>query len=150
MQASTVSPVTNTTSNTTTITKSKEQILIQSSGAMIAVIVLGIIVILAILLIILKTYNRRTHESRVLGARGGSKPRPKMSQSTVNTSVPLNPIGISSVSSSIFSSNPVSESDLQLPRGELNSVEGNHTEQLSTISESTTITINESPSIGNT
>uniref|UniRef100_A0A3P9B7P3 Si:dkey-221l4.10 n=1 Tax=Maylandia zebra TaxID=106582 RepID=A0A3P9B7P3_9CICH len=58
MQASTVSPVTNTTvtSNTTAITKSKEQILIQS-GAMIAVIVIGIIIILAILLIILKTYN---------------------------------------------------------------------------------------------
>ncbi|KAM6916849.1 noncompact myelin-associated protein [Lycodopsis pacificus] len=148
MQASTVSPVTNTTSNTTTVTKTKEQILIQSSGAMIAVIVLGIIVILAILLIILKTYNRRTHESRVLGARGGSKPRPKMSQSTVNTSIPLTTMGISSVSSSIFSSNP--ESDLQLTRGELNSAEGNHSEQLRTISESTTITINESPSIGNT
>ncbi|KAK9533782.1 hypothetical protein VZT92_008879 [Zoarces viviparus] len=144
MQASTVSPVTNTT-NTSTITKTKEQILIQSSGAMIAVIVLGLIVILAILLIILKTYNRRTHESRVLGARGGSKPRPKVSQSTVNTSIPLTTIGISSVSSSIFRSNPVSESDLQLTRGELN-----HSEQLSAISESTMIATNESPSIGNT
>ncbi|XP_029316801.1 noncompact myelin-associated protein [Cottoperca gobio] len=148
MQTSTVSPVTNT-SNTTT-TKTKEQILIQSSGAMIAVIVVGIIIILAILLIILKTYNRRTHVSRVLGASGGSKPRPKMSQSTVQSSMPLNTIGVNSVSGSILNSNPASENSFQLPRAALNSAEGNHIEQSSTISDSTVITIHDSPSIGNT
>ncbi|XP_070777211.1 noncompact myelin-associated protein [Enoplosus armatus] len=146
MQASTVSSVTNTTvpSNTTTITKSKEQVLIQSSGAMIAVIVIGIIIILAILLIILKTYNRRTHVSRVLGASGGSKPRAKMSQSTIQSSMPLNTMGVSSVSGSVTNSNPTSD------RVELNSVEGNHIEQFSTTSGSTAITIHDAPSSGNT
>ncbi|XP_029982273.1 noncompact myelin-associated protein [Sphaeramia orbicularis] len=152
MQASTASPVTNTTvtTNTTATTKSREQILIQSSGAMIAVIVVGIIIILAILLIILKTYNRRTHVSRVLGASGGSKPRPKTSQSTVQSNVPLSPIGISSVSGSVANSNPASENGFQLPRVELSSMEGNHIEQFSTTSGSTVVTIHDIPSLGNT
>uniref|UniRef100_A0A3B5B9R6 Non-compact myelin associated protein n=1 Tax=Stegastes partitus TaxID=144197 RepID=A0A3B5B9R6_9TELE len=150
MQASTDSPVTNTTSNTTAVTKTREQILIQS-GAMIAVIVIGIIIILAILLIILKTYNRRTHASRVLGARGGSKPRPKMSQSTVHSNMPLTPVGVSSVSGSMTNSNPASENGFQLPRAELSSVEGNHIEQFSTTSGSTVVTIHDShTSLGNT
>ncbi|XP_078133685.1 noncompact myelin-associated protein [Sander vitreus] len=152
MQASTVSPGTNTTvpSNTNTTTKTKEQILIQSSGAMIAVIVIGIIILLTILLLILKTYNRRTHVSRVLGASGGSKPRPKMSQSTVPSSMPLSTMGVNSVSGSISNLNPASENGFQLPRMELISVEGNHIEQCSTISESTAITIHNSPSMRNT
>ncbi|XP_069576531.1 noncompact myelin-associated protein [Brachyistius frenatus] len=152
MQASTVSPVTNTTvpSNITTVTKSKEQILIQSSGAMIAVIVIGIIVILAILLIILKTYNRRTHASRVLGARSGSKPRPKLSQSTVQSNMPLNTMGVSSVSGSFSNLTPTSENGFRLPRVELSSVEGNHIEQFSDISRSTVVTIHDGPSLGNT
>uniref|UniRef100_A0A3B4UWX6 Si:dkey-221l4.10 n=1 Tax=Seriola dumerili TaxID=41447 RepID=A0A3B4UWX6_SERDU len=151
MQASTVSPVTNTTvpSNTATVTKSKEQILIQS-GAMIAVIVIGIIIILTILLLILKTYNRRTHASRVLGASGGSKPRPKMSQSTGQSSVPLSTMGVNSVSGSIANSNPATENGFQLPRVELSSVEGNHIEQFSTTSGSTVVTIHDTPSLGNT
>ncbi|XP_051241908.1 noncompact myelin-associated protein [Dicentrarchus labrax] len=148
MQASTVSPVTNTTllSNTTNVTKSKEQILIQSSGAMIAVIVIGIIIILAILLIILKTYNRRTHVSRVLGTNG-SKPRQKLSQSTVQSNMPLSTMGVSSVSGSLVNSNPASENGFRLPRAELNSVEGNHIEQSSTTSGSTVITIHGAPSL---
>ncbi|XP_070698881.1 noncompact myelin-associated protein [Pempheris klunzingeri] len=152
MQASTVSPVDNTTVtlNTTPITKSREQILIQSSGAMIAVIVIGIIIVLAILLIILKTYNRRTHVSRVLGVGGGSKPRPKMSQSTVQSSMPLSTMGVNSVSGSITISNSASENGFQLPRVELNSVEGNHIEQFSTTSGSTTVTIHDSPLLENT
>ncbi|XP_040055170.2 noncompact myelin-associated protein isoform X2 [Gasterosteus aculeatus] len=148
MQASTVSPVTNPSN--TSITKTKEQILIQSSGAMIAVIVLGIIIILAILLIILKTYNRWTHESRVLGARASSKPRPKTSQSTVHSSIPLSPVDIHSVSGSIFSSNPISENSLPLHQAELSSLEGNHMEQLSTISESSGIATSDSTSAANT
>lgn len=151
MQASTVPPVTNTTvsSNTTTTTKSKEQILIQSSGAMIAVIVIGIIIILAILLVILKVYNRHTHVSRVLGARG-SKPRPKMSQSTSQSVLPLTPMGLNSVSSSITDLNPASESGFRLPRAEISSIDGNHIEESSTHSGSTAVTIHEHPSIGNT
>lgn len=117
---------------------------------MIAVIVIGIIIILAILLIILKTYNRRTHASRVLGARGGSKPRPKMSQSTVQSNMPLSTMGVSSISGSIPNSNPASENSFQLPRVELSSVEGNHIEQFSTTSDSTVVTIHDNPSLGNT
>ncbi|AWP16394.1 putative noncompact myelin-associated protein [Scophthalmus maximus] len=152
MQAPTVSPGTNTTatSNTTTVTKSKEQILIQSSGAMIAIIVIGIIIILAILLIILKTYNRRTHVSRVLGVSGGSKPLPKVTQSTVQSSMPLSPMGIDSVSGGVANSNPALENGFRLPRAELNSVEGNHIEQFSTTSGSTVVTIHDTPSLGNT
>ncbi|XP_039993794.1 noncompact myelin-associated protein [Xiphias gladius] len=152
MQASTVSPVTNTSlpSNTTTTTKSRDQILIQSSGAMIAVIVIGIIIILAILLIILKTYNRRTHASRVLGASGGSKPRPKMSQSTVQSSMPLSTMGVNSVSGHIANSNPAPENGFQLPRLELNSGEGIHIEQHSSTSGSTEVTMRGTPSLGNT
>uniref|UniRef100_A0A3Q1FZL3 Si:dkey-221l4.10 n=1 Tax=Acanthochromis polyacanthus TaxID=80966 RepID=A0A3Q1FZL3_9TELE len=119
------------------------------SGAMIAVIVIGIIIILAILLIILKTYNR-THASRVLGARGGSKPRPKLSQSTVQSNIPLSTTGINSVSGSITNSNPALENGFHLPRAELSSVEENHLEQFSTTSGSTVVTIHDNPSFGNT
>ncbi|XP_062296847.1 noncompact myelin-associated protein [Scomber scombrus] len=152
MQAPTASPVSNTTtpSNTTTVTKSKEQILIQSSGAMIAVIVIGIIIILAILLIILKTYNRRTHVSRVLGVNRGSKPRPKLSQSTVQSNMPLSTMGVSSVSGIMTISNPASQNGFQFPRVELNSMEGNQIEQFSTTSESTVVTMHDHPSLGNT
>ncbi|TMS21078.1 noncompact myelin-associated protein [Larimichthys crocea] len=152
MQALTVSPLTNTTapSNTTTVTKSKEQILIQSSGAMIAVIVIGIIIILTILLIILKTYNRWTHVSRVLGPTSGSKARKKMSQSTFQSNMPLSPMGVSSVSGSMANSNPALENGFRLPRVELNSVEENHIEQSSTNSGSTAVTIHDLPSLENT
>ncbi|XP_072313836.1 noncompact myelin-associated protein [Eucyclogobius newberryi] len=117
MQASTDSPAINTaTANTTTVTKSQEQILIQSSGAMIAIIVIGIIIILTVLLIILKTYNRRTHVSRVLGT--STKPRAKTPQSSAQSNVPLTPIGISSISGSISFSNPPSENGFRLTRAE--------------------------------
>uniref|UniRef100_A0A3Q2QC14 Si:dkey-221l4.10 n=1 Tax=Fundulus heteroclitus TaxID=8078 RepID=A0A3Q2QC14_FUNHE len=130
------------------VTKSQEQILIQS-GAMIAVIVIGIIIILAVVLIILKTYNR-THAARLLG---GSKPRPKMSQSTVNGSMPLSTIGVNSVSGSVANSNPPSEAGFQLSRAELGMTEGNHMERFSTTSdysESTVVTIHDTPSPLNT
>lgn len=170
MQASTVTPVINTTTaNTTTVTKSREQILIQSSGAMIAVIVIGIIIILTVLLIILKTYNRRTHVSRVLGA--SSKPRPKTPQSTSQSNMPLTPVGVSSVSGSVSFSNPPSENGFILPRAELSSVEDSSStpsengfrlprvelssvdeniEQFSATSGSTVVTIHDLPDMGNT
>ncbi|XP_017268673.1 noncompact myelin-associated protein [Kryptolebias marmoratus] len=143
---SSVPTVPNTTAapNTTAVTKSQEQILIQSSGAMIALIVIGVIIILTVVLIILKTYNRRTHASRLLG--GSSKPRAKLSQSTGQGSLPLNPL--SSVSGSITNSNPASETRL-----ELSSAEGNHIEQFSTTSDysgSTVVTIHDTPLSGNT
>ncbi|XP_028293508.1 noncompact myelin-associated protein [Gouania willdenowi] len=150
MQDSTVSPVTNTTvfSNSTSVTKTTEQILIQSSGAMIALIVVGIILILAVLLIILKTYNRYTHASRVLGA-GSSKPRPK-TQSMSQSTVPLTDVHVSSVSDSISQSRPASENGFRLPNAELSMMEGNHIEQFSTNSGSTVVTIHGPPSVENT
>uniref|UniRef100_A0A1A8IHJ9 Uncharacterized protein n=1 Tax=Nothobranchius kuhntae TaxID=321403 RepID=A0A1A8IHJ9_NOTKU len=152
MSSSVPIPTTTTAApNTTAVTKSQEQILIQSSGAMIALIVIGIIIILTIVLIILKTYNRRTHTSRLMGDRTGSKPRPRASQSTGN--VPLNIFGVSSISGSVTNSTPVSDITIQLPRVELSSVEGNHIEQFSTTSdysESTVVTIHDVPSVENT
>lgn len=141
---STVSPVTNFTtvfSNTTITTKSKEQILTQSSGAMIAVIVIGIIILLTILLVTLRTYNRRTHASRVLGTGSKGPPRQKMSSSTVQTSMPLGSFALSS---------SMSENGFRLPRVELNSLDQNNLEQQSRISDSTVVTIHDTPSLGNT
>nr|XP_046269799.1 noncompact myelin-associated protein isoform X2 [Scatophagus argus] len=117
---------------------------------MIAVIVIGIIIILAVLLIILKTYNRRTHVSRVLGASGGSKARQKTSQSTGQTNMPLSAMGVASVSGSIANSDPASENSFQLPRVELNSMEENRMERFSTTSGSTAVTIHDIPSMENT
>lgn len=137
---------------------------------MIAVIVIGIIIILTILLIILKTYNRRTHASRVLGA--SSKPRPKkMSQSTTQTNIPMSPVRVSSVSGSVSFSNPPSENGFKLPRAELSSVEDHsnppsengfrlpqaelssvdeNIEQFSATSGSTMVTIHDLPDLENT
>ncbi|XP_071183130.1 noncompact myelin-associated protein isoform X1 [Salvelinus alpinus] len=146
---STVSPVTNFTrvfSNATITTKSNEQILTQSSGAMIAVIVIGIIILLTILLVILRTYNRRTHASRVLGTGSKGPPRQKMSSSTVQTSMPLG----NSVSGSFALSSSMSENGFRLPRVELNSLDQNNLEQQSRISDSTVVTIHDTPSLGNT
>ncbi|XP_061699210.1 noncompact myelin-associated protein [Syngnathoides biaculeatus] len=95
----------NSTTSPSNVTKSKEQILIQSSGAMIAVIVIGVIVILTILLFILKTYNKRTHASRLLGSIGGSKPHKKTSQSTAPI-VPMATIGVSSLSGGVPDPSP--------------------------------------------
>lgn len=171
MQTSTELPAINTTTiaNTTAVTKSREQILIQSSGAMIAVIVVGIIIILAFLLIVLKTYNRRTHASRVLGT--SSKPRKKLSQSTNQSSVPLTAVGVNSVSGSISFSNPPSENGFHIPRAELSSVESSSNppsengfrlpraelssvdesvEQFSAMSGSTVVTIHDLPMMENT
>ncbi|NXS36050.1 NCMAP protein, partial [Pomatostomus ruficeps] len=47
-------------------TKSQEQILYQSSGAIVAAIVVGVIVIFTVVLLILKTYNRRMRVRREL------------------------------------------------------------------------------------
>ncbi|XP_077395339.1 noncompact myelin-associated protein [Festucalex cinctus] len=140
MQTSTASPESNT--STSSITKSKEQILIQSSGAMIAVIVIGIIVILTILLFILKTYNKRTHASRLLGSSGGSKPRKKTPQSPVPI-MPMATVGVSSVSGHVPNSNAGSA---PRPRAELSAA--GRVGEFSTASRSTAITIHDTS--GNT
>ncbi|XP_019743764.1 noncompact myelin-associated protein [Hippocampus comes] len=129
MQTSTASPESNT-SSPPSITKSKEQILIQSSGAMIAVIVIGIIIILTILLFILKTYNKRTHASRLLGSSGVSKPHKKASQSAA----PIMPMATIGVSSSNLSSSP----SLRAEPSSLHPIE-----EFSTASGSTAVTIHD-------
>ncbi|KAJ7989253.1 hypothetical protein DPEC_G00317570 [Dallia pectoralis] len=151
LTGSPVTTFTTVSTNTTTTTKSKEQILTQSSGAMIAIIVVGIIIFLTIIFLILKTYNRQTHASRVLGA--GSK-RPKRqkttSTSTIQTSMPMANLQASSVSGSFTQSNNVSGNGFQLPRVGLNPLEDGRMEQLSSTSDSTVVTIHDQPSFGNT
>ncbi|XP_062379532.1 noncompact myelin-associated protein [Sardina pilchardus] len=152
MQTSTAQPVTNFTTafqNTTSTTKSQEQILTQSSGAMIALIVIGIIIILTILLIILKTYNRRTHTSRMMAGVGGSKARKKSPYST-QTNINMSHLGPSSVSGSFVQSPGPSENGFRLPRVDLASVDHNNMDQQSTASGSTVVTVHDAPSIENT
>ncbi|XP_063300632.1 noncompact myelin-associated protein [Pelobates fuscus] len=50
-------------------TRSQEQILYQSAGAIVAAIVVGVVLIFALVLIILKMYNRRTRTERELGMK---------------------------------------------------------------------------------
>ncbi|XP_066573385.1 noncompact myelin-associated protein [Amia ocellicauda] len=80
MTSTTASPVTNSTT-----TKSREQMIYQSAGAMIALIVIGITIILCILLIILKTCNRKTRTSRILGTTR----RKKTTSSTAQTNLAM-------------------------------------------------------------
>ncbi|XP_063168188.1 noncompact myelin-associated protein [Candoia aspera] len=47
-------------------TKSREQILYQSSGAIVAAVVVGVIVIFTTVLLVLKMYNRRMRTKREL------------------------------------------------------------------------------------
>ncbi|KAL4624157.1 noncompact myelin-associated protein-like [Arapaima gigas] len=150
MQSTSTQPVSiQTTAAQNTTTKSYQQILIQSSGAMIAVIVIGIIIILTILLIILKTYNRRTHASRVLA--GGPKHRQK-SSSTVQTNMPLHTMGTNSnfVSGSFSQPNGTVENGFQLPRVDRNDLDRSNLEQNSTTSGSTVATVHDIPPLDNT
>ncbi|KAM5181018.1 noncompact myelin-associated protein isoform 1-T3 [Mantella aurantiaca] len=50
-------------------TKSQEQILYQSAGAIVAAIVVGVIIIFSLVLVALKMYNRRTRTERELGMK---------------------------------------------------------------------------------
>ncbi|CAB1330611.1 unnamed protein product [Coregonus sp. 'balchen'] len=93
---------------------------------------------------------RRTHASRVLGRGSKGPPRQKMSSSTMQTSIPLGNLGASSVSGSFALSSSMSENGFRLPRVELNSLDYNNLEQQSTISDSTVVTIHDTPSLGNT
>ncbi|KAG9492736.1 noncompact myelin-associated protein [Eleutherodactylus coqui] len=63
-------PLINTTlSPVNTTTKSQEQILYQSAGAIVAAIVVGVIIIFSLVLISLKMYNRRKRTERELGMK---------------------------------------------------------------------------------
>ncbi|NXF78750.1 NCMAP protein, partial [Sclerurus mexicanus] len=63
----TATPLINNTQNSVNVTtKSQEQSLYQSSGAIVAAIVVGVIVIFTVVLLILKTYNRHMRVKREL------------------------------------------------------------------------------------
>ncbi|NXO67964.1 NCMAP protein, partial [Phainopepla nitens] len=63
----TATPLTNNTQLSVNVTtKSQEQSLYQSSGAIVAAIVVGVIIIFTVVLLILKTYNRRVRLRRQL------------------------------------------------------------------------------------
>ncbi|NXD28024.1 NCMAP protein, partial [Spelaeornis formosus] len=63
----TATPLTNGTQLSENVTtKSQEQSLYQSSGAIVAAIVVGVILIFTVVLLILKTYNRRMRARREL------------------------------------------------------------------------------------
>ncbi|NWS52737.1 NCMAP protein, partial [Chunga burmeisteri] len=58
--------ISNTQLSANVTTKSQEQSLYQSSGAIVAAIVVGVIVIFTVVVLILKTYNRRMRVKREL------------------------------------------------------------------------------------
>ncbi|KFR03477.1 Noncompact myelin-associated protein [Nipponia nippon] len=58
--------INNTQFSVNVTTKSQEQSLYQSSGAIVAAIVVGVIIIFTVVLLILKTYNRRMRAKREL------------------------------------------------------------------------------------
>ncbi|NWU95292.1 NCMAP protein, partial [Upupa epops] len=63
----TAAPLTNNTQFTANVTtKSQEQSLYQSSGAIVAAIVVGVIIIFTVVLLVLKAYNRRMRVKREL------------------------------------------------------------------------------------
>ncbi|NWX35006.1 NCMAP protein, partial [Notiomystis cincta] len=67
----TATPLTNNTQLSVNVTtKSQEQSLYQSSGAIVAAIVVGVIIIFTVVLLILKTYNRRMRVRRELEPKG--------------------------------------------------------------------------------
>lgn len=136
--------------NTTAVTKSKDQILTQSSGAMIAVIVIGIIIILTFLLIVLKTYNRRTHAKRMM-AGSTTKTRKKVSSTTTNTNLAMSNLA-SSVNGSFThsNSNAPSESEFRIPRVNLGNMDQSNGEHFSNTSGSTIVTIHDVPTVDNT
>lgn len=67
LKMTTATPLTNNTQLSVNVTtKSQEQSLYQSSGAIVAAIVVGVIIIFTVVLLILKTYNRRMRVRREL------------------------------------------------------------------------------------
>uniref|UniRef100_A0A8C6X9A9 Non-compact myelin associated protein n=2 Tax=Naja naja TaxID=35670 RepID=A0A8C6X9A9_NAJNA len=80
-------------------TKSREQILYQSSGAIVAAIVVGVIVIFTTVLLILKTYNRHMRIKRELEPKNAKTNIPSVlgqdsSTSARNSAVTFVPVDI--------------------------------------------------------
>ncbi|XP_066502924.1 noncompact myelin-associated protein [Hoplias malabaricus] len=152
MQASTAQPgpsFTTIIQNTPSTTKSTQEILIQSSGAMIAIIVIGVVIILTILLIILKTYNRRTHAARML-AGSSKKTRTNTLSMATHTNLAMSNVRATSGTGSIIQSAASSENGFHIPRVDMGNIDQIPIEQSSTTSGSTLVTIHDTPSVENT
>ncbi|XP_072103207.1 noncompact myelin-associated protein [Mobula birostris] len=83
--------------NTTLPTRSPQEILYQSSGAIVAVIVIGIIIIFTLVLFLLKHYNRQNRLKRDLAPKSSRSP----SLPPLSTNVSSRPTSLVSVSSNI-------------------------------------------------
>ncbi|NXP21496.1 NCMAP protein, partial [Scytalopus superciliaris] len=69
-------PINNTQLSVNVTTKSQEQSLYQSSGAIVAAIVVGVIIIFTVVLLILKTYNRHMRVKRELEPKASKAAMP--------------------------------------------------------------------------
>ncbi|XP_078279513.1 noncompact myelin-associated protein [Rhinoraja longicauda] len=84
--------------NTTLTTRSPQEMLYQSSGAIVAVIVIGIIVIFTLVLFLLKHYNRQNRLKRDLAPKTSKQ----HSLPALQTNIPVSrPTSLVSVSSNI-------------------------------------------------
>nr|XP_006130532.1 noncompact myelin-associated protein isoform X2 [Pelodiscus sinensis]XP_025044169.1 noncompact myelin-associated protein isoform X2 [Pelodiscus sinensis]XP_025044170.1 noncompact myelin-associated protein isoform X2 [Pelodiscus sinensis] len=75
----------NTLSPTNVTTKSQEEILYQSSGAIVAAIVVGVIIIFTVVLLVLKMYNRHMRAKRELESTSTKAKTPPAFGPTSNT-----------------------------------------------------------------
>ncbi|XP_067867044.1 noncompact myelin-associated protein [Heterodontus francisci] len=82
--------------NTTMTTKSPQEILYQSSGAITAVIVIGIIIIFTLVLVILKHYNRQSRLKRELAPKSSKQLSSPLPQTGIATSRPTSQVSSSS------------------------------------------------------
>ncbi|XP_078094039.1 noncompact myelin-associated protein [Mustelus asterias] len=82
--------------NITMTTRSPEEILYQSSGAIVAVIVIGVIVILTLVLVTVKHYNRQNRLKRELAPKSSKNLSSPFGKSSLTTSTPISQISGSS------------------------------------------------------
>ncbi|XP_021231377.1 noncompact myelin-associated protein [Numida meleagris] len=80
-------------------TKSQEQSLYQSSGAIVAAIVVGVIIVFTVVLLILKTYNRHVRGKRELEPKSSKTAVPppvgqNSSSVTQRPTVTFIPVGV--------------------------------------------------------
>ncbi|NXC20022.1 NCMAP protein, partial [Corythaeola cristata] len=79
--------INNTQISANVTTKTQEQSLYQSSGAIVAAIVVGVIIIFTVVLLILKTYNRRMRAKRELEPKTTKTSMPPaLGQNSISTS----------------------------------------------------------------
>ncbi|XP_078423214.1 noncompact myelin-associated protein [Cetorhinus maximus] len=82
--------------NTTMTTKSPQEILYQSSGAIVAVIVIGVIIIFTLVLVTLKHCNRQNRLKRELAPKSSKHPSSPHAKASITTSRPTSQVSSSS------------------------------------------------------